>query len=363
MSDKNAKQISRLTLVTDAWQPQVNGVVTTLNNLVNQARKQGIEVDVIQPNDYKTLRLPFYTEIRLAWYTVGLEQRLLDFQPNAIHIATEGSLGWKVRRLALKHQLPFTTSYHTKFPEYVHQRLPLIPESWLYRLLKRFHRPASRTLVPAESIKSELFRRGFRDLELMSRGVDNEVFNPRQARDLQLAKPIHLCVGRVAVEKNLEAFLDLPLQGSKVIVGKGPDLQKLQDKYPDAHFVGAKFGQELAEYYASADVFVFPSLTDTFGVVNIEAIACGTPVAAYPVTGPKDIVSEGVNGSLHENLDTAIQQALALAQQNSAETIAASIPQYTWQGAAKQFINNLESMNRSQAQPAALKNTDSPRGG
>lgn len=330
--------IQRLTLVTDAWKPQVNGVVTTLSQLVDYLTEQGIEVDVIQPNDYPHIPMPTYPEIPLVWRSKGLESRILNFRPNAIHIATEGALGWQARRIAVKHQLPFTSAYHTKYPEYIHARFP-IPESWIYALLRRFHRKSERTLVPAPSILQELTAKQFPNVVLMSRGVDTEIFNPDAAIDLGYQKPIFLYVGRIAPEKNMQAFLDLTLHGQKIVVGKGPDLEVLQQDYPEVAFVGPKYGKELASYYASADVFVFPSLTDTFGVVNLEAIACGTPVAAFPVTGPKDIITEGVNGILHTDLKHAVEQAIAL--KKDSEAIANSIPEYTWQGAAQQFIEHL----------------------
>lgn len=330
--------IQRITLVTDAWKPQVNGVVTTLSQLVSHLRSRHIKVDVIEPNDYQHLPLPTYPEIPLVWRSKGLEKRILQFQPQAIHIATEGALGWKARRVAIKHNLPFTTAYHTKYPEYIHARFP-IPQKWIYALLRRFHRKATRTLVPAPSILNELKAQDFPDVVLMSRGVDTDIFNPQAATDLGFKKPIYLYVGRIAPEKNLRSFLNLNLVGQKVVVGKGPDLSLLEQAYPDVAFVGPKSGRELASYYASADVFVFPSLTDTFGVVNLEAIACGTPVAAFPVTGPKDIVIQGINGILDKDLNRAIEQALTLKKQP--EKITQSIPEYTWQGATRQFLSHL----------------------
>ncbi len=334
----NTRGIQRLSLVTDAWQPQVNGVVTTLSQLIAHLRQQGIEVDVIHPNDYDCVPLPTYPEIPLVWRARGLEQRLLEFQPNAIHIATEGALGWKARRIARKHGLPFTTAYHTKYPEYIHERFP-VPTDWVYKIMHRFHSPAQNTFVPGESILTELQNRHFQHVVLMTRGVDTDIFNPTRARPSEKDTPMYLYVGRIAPEKNLAAFLDLELPGHKVVVGKGPDLEKLKQVYPDVEFTGPKYGAELAQYYASATVFVFPSLTDTFGVVNLEAIACGTPVAAFPVTGPKDIITDGVNGVLSWDLKAAIEQAAQLKQHPS--KIAQSIPQYTWQGAAQQFVDHL----------------------
>lgn len=345
MLDFNASNIQRITLVTDAWKPQVNGVVTTLSQLVSHLRKKQIEIDVIKPNDYPHFPMPTYPEIPWVWKSKGLEDRILKFRPDAIHSATEGALGWKARRIALKHKLPYTSAYHTKYPEYIHARFP-IPKKWIYALLRRFHGSAERTLVPAPSILNELKAQGFTKVSLMSRGVDTELLNPQAATDLGFQSPLFLYVGRIAPEKNLRSFLDLSLPGQKIVVGKGPDLKSLQQAYPDVAFVGAKQGRELASYYASADVFVFPSLTDTFGIVNLEAIACGTPVAAFPVTGPQDIISQGINGVLNEDLSLAIEQALIL--KKNPEKIAHSIPEYTWQAAAEQFLNHLTKINYSE---------------
>lgn len=331
-------KIKRLTLVTDAWHPQVNGVVTTLSTLVKHLTEMGIAVDVIQPNDYPNVPLPSYPEIRLAVKTADLHQRIRNFNPDALHIATEGTLGWKARRFALKNNWPFTSSYHTQYPEYVRARWP-IPLKLSYAILKRFHSAASRTFVPSESMKALLEKAEFKNLVMMTRGVDNHIFNPQRQKDLGYPRPNMLYVGRVAPEKNIEAFLRLDLPGTKIIVGDGPQKAELQNKYPQVVFAGIQKGVELAEFYASADVFVFPSKTDTFGVVNIEAISCGTPVAAYPVTGPKDIITEGINGALDEDLEQAISSALNLSK--NPEQIAASIPEYSWQTAAQQFLQNL----------------------
>ena len=332
----NHHNINRLTLVTDAWTPQVNGVVTTLTQLVKELNKLGIIVDVIQPNDYSSFPLPSYHEIRCVWRPKNLTKRILDFKPDAIHIATEGSLGWFARHIAIKHQLPFTTGYHTRYPEYVRARWP-IPISFTYSILRYFHRAATTTLVPAPSILKDLTAKGFSNLKLMSRGVNMQIFNPQQKQDLHYAKPILLYVGRVSPEKSIEDFLNIDYPGSKLIIGTGPQLEQLQKEFPDCHFLGVKKGTELAKYYASADTFVFPSKTDTFGVVNIESIACGTPVAAYPVTGPKDIIQEGINGSINSCLKTAINNALAIPKSE----IHQSIPQFTWEHAVQQFIDVL----------------------
>lgn len=335
-------KIKRISLVTDAWMPQVNGVVTTLNQLVNQLQNQGIEVDVIQPNDYPHLPLPTYPDIPLVWRAKGLEERILKNQPDAIHIATEGSLGWRARSIALKHQLPFTTAYHTKYPEYISKRLP-IPAGWIYKLMAKFHRPAQGTFVPAKTMMQELESHGFKNLIMMSRGVDKSIFNPSQRQSWPLPKPIYLYVGRLAVEKNIQAFLSLNLTGTKLVVGDGPQKTFLQQHYPEAVFVGSKHDHELAQFYATADVMVFPSLTDTFGLVNIEAMACGTPVAAFPVTGPIDIITPGLNGALNQDLMQAISEAMNLAR----DPIAQSVEHYDWSVVASDFLNNLAQIDWS----------------
>jgi glycosyltransferase involved in cell wall biosynthesis len=329
--------IKRLLLVTDAWHPQINGVVTTLNQLVIHLRQQGVEVEVVHPGDYPRLALPTYREIDWVWRAPGLKQRLLDFQPEAIHIATEGSLGWRVRRIAQSLNWPFTSSYHTKYPEYLAKRLP-IPTAWTYALLRRFHRPAQRTFVPAQTILEELQLRGFQRLSALSRGVDHQLFHPNRHINLPYAKPILLYVGRLAVEKNLDAFLGSRTAGTKLVIGDGPARAQLQARYPQAHFLGVKQGIELAQYYASADVMVFPSKTDTFGLVNIEAMACGTPVAAYPVTGPRDIITHGLNGALDDNLDAAIERALQIQR---GPIVADSVASYRWSDVAERFIQQL----------------------
>ncbi|MBE0471586.1 MAG: glycosyltransferase family 1 protein [Methyloprofundus sp.] len=339
---KPLKTIKRICLVTDAWTPQINGVVTTLSQLVKYLTEQGIEIDIIQPYEYPRIPLPTYPDIPLVWRAKGLEDRILKNKPDAIHIATEGSLGWRARRIALKHKLPFTTAYHTKYPEYLAKRLP-IPASWVYKFLTKFHDPAQATFVPAQAILNELESHGFQHLVLMGRGVDKRVFNPQQHIDLPYKKPIYLYVGRLAVEKNIQAFLSLDLEGTKLMVGDGPQKEFLEKHYPDAVFVGSKQNESLAQFYASADVMVFSSLTDTFGLVNIEAMACGTPVAAFPVTGPIDIITPGLNGALNPDLNLAIQQALSLPR----PPIAQSVENYDWQVVASDFLQHLAQINWS----------------
>lgn len=306
----------KLLLVTDAWHPQVNGVVRTLHQLRDGLITKGWQVEVLGPSGL-TVPCPSYSEIRLSLEPLRhVRETFLQFRPSAVHIATEGPLGIMARRFCVSHGLPFTTSFHTRFPEYLKLRY-LIPRRWTYKFLLSFHRPAERVLVPTFSIKQELDRRGFRNVELWSRGVDTALFHPqrRAAAPLPFARPIQLYVGRLAVEKNIEAFLNLNTAGTQVIIGDGPDRARLKARFPRAVFLGSRFGQELAEFYAGADVFVFPSLTDTFGLVMLEALASGTPVAAFKAPGPKDVITDARIGVLAEgatNLESAIDRALKL---------------------------------------------------
>jgi glycosyltransferase involved in cell wall biosynthesis len=301
----------RLLLATDAWEPQVNGVVRTLTTVVNEVLGMGHAVEVVAVGDYPSFPLPTYPEIRLTTGLKGLRERIADFDPDCIHIATEGPIGLAVRRYCRKRGHCFTTSFHTRFPEYVSGRYP-IPSGWVYSLIRAFHRPAFRTLVPTPTLMEDLSQRGFRHLHLWGRGVDTELFTPERRQAEGWNRPVMLNVGRIAPEKNLEAFLALDLPGSKVVVGDGPLLEEYRARYRDAHFPGVKHGAELARYFASADVFVFPSLTDTFGLVMLESIACGTPVAAFPVTGPLDVLESGVTGIMDNDLGEAVTQALTL---------------------------------------------------
>lgn len=327
----------KLAIVTDAWLPQVNGVVTTLGKTKEYAEKAGHQVHVIHPGPCKTMACPTYPEIRLALNARSYVKREFEeYQPSHVHIATEGPLGFYARRYCLKQQLAFTTSYHTQFPEYIKERFP-IPLGISYKFFKSFHSKATRTMVGTPYMKQLLEERGFNNIALWSRGVDHAIFKPGKKDIFSHEYPIWVYVGRVAVEKNIEAFLKLSLPGTKIVIGDGPAKEKLEKIYPDTIFVGYKFGKELAEHIASCDVFVFPSLTDTFGVVMIEAMACGLPVAAFPVTGPRDIVQDGVTGCLHSDLQQAALSALDL---NPADCIAQA-QEYTWEKATHQFINNL----------------------
>lgn len=327
----------RIAIITDAWQPQVSGVVTTLNRTIRQLEQWGHQILVISPTEFKSIPCPTYDEIPLALFPGRkLAASLSQFAPQAVHIATEGPLGWAARRWCLRSGLAFTTSYHTRFPEYIRLRVP-IPLALSYAVIRHFHRRATRTMVVSEALQQELEGRGFQNLTLWSRGVDVEIFKPYERGFLNDSRPISIYVGRVAKEKNIEDFLSMETSGTKYVVGDGPARQELMAKYPRVRFPGYKHGEQLARYMAAADVFVFPSRTDTFGVVLLEANACGLPVAAYPVTGPSQIVCNGVNGVLRHNLALAVQQALHLDR----DKCLAAARQYSWQNCSQQFVSNL----------------------
>jgi len=329
----------RIAMVTDAWFPQINGVVRTLSRVREKLQALGHEVTVIAPSDFKTVPCPTYPEIRLALTPGSGVGRLLDrAQPHAIHVPTEGPLGLEARRYCLNRDLPFTTSYHTRFPEYLSARLP-VPLGWGYRFMRWFHRPSAGVMVATPSLKRELDERGFGELKQWSRGVDLALFRPRPRETpiLDLPRPIFLYVGRVAVEKNIEAFLKLYLPGSKLVVGGGPHLEGLKKSYPEAHFVGPKQGEDLARHYVLGDVFVFPSRTDTYGLVLLEAMASGVPVAAYPVTGPLDIVVPASGGVLDKDLGKAATAALD-SDRGQARAYAEG---FSWQACAEQFLGHL----------------------
>ena len=326
----------RVLVATDAWHPQVNGVVRTYERLALEAGKLGFEVSFLAPSDFRTLPCPTYPEIRLALAGPrAIAAHIERARPDFIHIATEGPIGLMTRRYCRKTRWPFTTSYHTRFPEYVSARLP-VPEAWCYALQRRFHNGAAATFVATRSVAGELEARGFERLMVWSRGVDTELFRPRKVR-LFGNGPVFLYVGRIAVEKNIKAFLDLDLPGRKVVVGSGPQAAELERLYPDALFTGPKQGQDLALAYASADVFVFPSLTDTFGLVLLEALASGLPVAGFPVSGPKDVVTEPNIGVLSFDLRAALLEALTLDREAAREHAL----RYNWENSARQFIDNM----------------------
>jgi len=299
-------------IVTDAWFPQTNGVVSTLGQTAAWLGRFGHEVRMLTPKDFRSVACPTYPEVRLSLFPYRrVERDILAFNPQALHIATEGPLGLSARRFCIKWGLRFTTSYHTQFPQYLRARFP-IPLKVSYAALRRFHRAAVRCMVSTPSMRTDLAAHGFKNLAHWPRGVDTEKFRPKPKDFLDLPRPIAAYVGRVAIEKNIDAFLTMPWEGSKIVVGDGPERARLQQQYSGATFTGYKFGDELASYLAAADVMVFPSRTDTFGLVNLEAMACGVPVAAYPVTGPIDVIDDGVTGALDNDLAAAARRALKL---------------------------------------------------
>ncbi|HSD97571.1 MAG TPA: glycosyltransferase family 1 protein [Sulfuricaulis sp.] len=324
--------------VTDAWRPQVNGVVNTIARTNEQLEKLGHTVHVISPQDFRTVPLPTYPEIRLSLFPGRRVRAMLDaLNPDAVHIATEGPLGLAARAWCLENRFPFTTAFHTQFPEYLWLRAR-IPLALSYRVMRWFHGPASTLMVATPTLHQRLTGWGFRNLGYWSRGVNSELFRPRIKSYLDANRPIYLYMGRVAIEKNIEAFLKLDLPGTKYVVGSGPDLETLRRKYPAVRFTGYKSDEELAKHIAAADVFVFPSRTDTFGMVLIEALACGIPVAAYPVQGPMDVVEDGVTGCLSEDLRVAALEALKL----NPERCRAAALKYTWEACTRQFLGHLE---------------------
>jgi len=328
----------RIALVTDAWHPQPNGVVRVMATLSEQLEKLGHEIHVLSPNDFRTIPCPTYPEIPLAlWPSRGTARWLAQTAPDAIHIATEGPLGWAARAWCLKQRRPFTTAYHTKFPEYIQARTGL-PLAWPVAFVRRFHAPSRGVLVPSHSVYKELQDRHFANLRQWSHGVDTSLFHPRPKTAFgELPRPIFLFVGRVTVDKKLPAFLDLDLPGSKVVVGSGPSRSALIRRYPDAHFIIADNDQQLAGYFASADALVFPSRTDTFGLVMLEALASGVPVAAFPVTGPLDVIGDSDVGVLSEDLRAAALAALAI----PASPCVAHAARFSWSTVTHQFLDNL----------------------
>ena len=328
----------RVAVATDAWEPQVNGVVRTLQQTRAHLADLGHEPLFVTPSDFTTFPCPTYPSIRLALRPrKGVERILRDFEPDSVHIATEGPVGHAARSFCCRAGIPFTTSFHTLFPEYIRARVPF-PVNWSYAYLRRYHGRAARTFVATRSLAEHLRERGFDNLAIWARGVDADLFKPGPKSFLPGPRPLSMYMGRVAVEKNVEAFLELDLPGTKYVVGDGPDLQGLRSRYPDVRFVGQKLGADLAAHVAAADVFVFPSLTDTFGLVMFEAMACGVPVAAYPVTGPLDVVRNGTTGVLDSDLRVAVLSALQLDPRDCI----AYARQHTWLEWTKRFVTLLE---------------------
>ncbi len=331
----------RLLLATDAWYPQVNGVVRSIERMVDEAPGQGAEIALITPQDFHSVPLPIYPEIRLAFCRPArLAGMIAELAPTHIHIATEGPIGHVVRRLCLRYDLPFTTCYHTRLPEYIRTRMP-IPIDWTFRLMRRFHNAGQGVMVTTDQLAEDLEKRGVTGIMRWSYGVDTRLFTPERREDLGLEGPIFLYVGRLAVEKSVGDFLSLDLPGTKVVVGDGPARRQLEAAYPDATFLGLRTGTDLARIFASADVFVFPSRTDSFGIVLLEAMASGVPVAAYPTTGPIDVVGSSGAGVLDEDLGSAARQALDIPR----ERCRARAMPFSWENSARQFIAHIEAGN------------------
>ncbi len=331
----------KILFITDAWHPQINGVVRTLSTTGRELEKMGHTVSFIGPDQFRTMALPGYREIQVAINPRRkLERLIAEFQPQAIHIATEGPLGWAGRAICRRKGYAFTTSYHTCFPEYLAERWP-VPQWLSYAVLRNFHRASSAVMVATPTVSRLLADRGFANLKRWTRGVDTELFRPRAKDFLDAPRPISICVGRVAVEKNIDAFLSLDIPGTKYVVGGGPMLSELKKRYPDVRFTGPRDGDELASYFAAADVFVFPSRTDTFGLVILEALASGVPVAAFPVQGPLDVIGDNDIGALDEDLGRAVDRALKIDPARCRDFALT----HSWAAAAHQFLNNVQPCN------------------
>ena len=323
----------RILIVSDAWTPQVNGVVTSLQALISELRGLGHQVKLLSPADFRALPCPSYPEIPLVWNLWQVGPAIRAFQPDCVHLATEGPLGWAARRWLVKRVLAFSSAIHTRFPEYVHTRWPLIPLGWGYAFLRAFHRPSQAVLVTTERMREEFSSWGFKRLVLWRKGVDTRLFRPAEPPPSP-TDPVFLYVGRIAPEKNIEAFLALDLPGEKRVVGDGPQREVLQVAYPQVNFLGYQHGQALAEAFQAASVLVFPSRTDTYGLVMLEALACGTPVAAFPVAGPLDVLQGGVSGVMREDLRAACLEALNLDRARCAELAA----RQSWRASALEFL-------------------------
>lgn len=323
----------RVLIVSDAWTPQVNGVVTSLQALIAELRGLGHQVKLLAPENFRSIACPTYPEISLVWNVWQVGRAIRDFAPDMVHLATEGPLGWTARRWLMKRELAFTTAIHTRFPEYVSGRWPWLPLSWGYAWLRVFHRPSQAVLVSTQRMRAEFSHWGFSNLQLWHKGVDTRVFYPRLGREAPL-EPVFLYVGRLAAEKNVQAFLALQLPGEQRIVGDGPLRQALEAAYPQANFVGYLHGQALADAYSAASVLVFPSLTDTYGLVMLEALACGTPVAAFPVAGPLDVLQAGLTGVMAADLQTACLAALELDRDDCVEQAG----RQSWRSSAQAFL-------------------------
>ena len=328
-------------IVTDAYYPQVNGVVRTLVKIAQILQKKNYSVKFLEPSTFPTFPMPTYKEIRLSIALPGVvRNKIEEIDPDAIHIATEGPLGAMARRYCIKKNIAFSTSFHTQYPEYLRARAP-VPLKWSYAYFRRFHSAAKYCLVSSRTVAKRLQEKGFRNIVDWSLGVDSKIFSPsfrdENSAEFNFPRPIFLYVGRVAIEKNIEDFLKLDLQGTKMVVGSGPQLEQLKKQYQNCVFVGPKKGAELSRYYASADCFVFPSKTDTFGLVLLEAMASGLPVAAYPVQGPLDVIADSGAGILDENLQIAAKRAVKIAREKCVQ----HAKKFSWERSAQIFLDNL----------------------
>lgn len=343
----------RLLIVSDAWTPQINGVVRTLSTVCRHLTALGHDTQVLGPDRFRTMPCPTYPEIRLALCTPDAVGRLIRrYRPDAVHIATEGPLGWAARHWLRRRGMPFTTSFHTMFPQYLRLRFRL-PERLTFGAMRRFHAAAAATMCATPTLETMLAARGFANLVRWARGVDTELFAPGDPQPLPFERPIQLYVGRLAVEKNVEAFLRLETPGSKVLVGDGPQRAALQARYPQAHFLGSRHGADLVRHYRAADVFVFPSRSETVGLVMLEALACGVPVAAFPVQGPLDVIGRSAAGVLHQDLATAATQALGI----DPRICRARALEHSWARSARQFLGNLVPFPAANPQPTQIVTT------
>jgi glycosyltransferase involved in cell wall biosynthesis len=338
----------RILVATDAWHPQINGVVRTLTSLGRSAARLGAEIEFLSPDGFPTIPLPTYGELRIALpRRREIARRIEAAKPDAIHIATEGPIGWMVRSYCRCRGRAFTTSYTTRFPEYISARFP-VSDKLIYAALRRFHAAAAVTMVATPSLMAELAQHGFSNLGMWTRGVDTDLFRPDRAVELAFPRPIFVTVGRLAVEKNLDAFLSLDLPGTKVVIGTGPQEKDLRTRYPGAKFLGVLENEALAAHLAAADVFVFPSRTDTFGIVQLEALACGVPIAAFPVTGPKDVIGNNPIGALDEDLRTACLRAARISR-DACRNFALG---RSWEHSARQFIAHVQKVAVGRAHEA-----------